>query len=51
MSGLDEVDFLTSTGMLEFEELPEHLRAQGQQAFDVAKRHGDAKAGDGAFPL
>ena len=34
-----------------FEDLPPHLRAQGQQAFDLAKRLGDAQAGDGAFPL
>jgi len=31
--------------------LPAHLRRQGQQAFDIAKRHGEAEAGDGAFPL
>jgi len=31
--------------------LPAHLRKQGQQAFDVAARHGEAEAGGGAFPL
>ncbi|MCA9002233.1 MAG: hypothetical protein KDB61_09930, partial [Planctomycetes bacterium] len=32
-------------------ELPAHLRRQGEAAFDLAKRKGDADAGDGAFPL
>ena len=31
--------------------VPAHLRRQGQQAFDVAARHGDAESGGGAFPL
>ena len=31
--------------------LPAHLRRQGQQAFEVAARHGEAEAGDGKFPL
>ena len=31
--------------------LPAHLRTQGQQAFDVAARQGEADAGDGKFPL
>ncbi len=34
-----------------YAELPAHLRAQGEAAFDLAKRKGDAAAGDGAFPL
>ncbi|MCP5021114.1 MAG: hypothetical protein GY930_04995 [bacterium] len=34
-----------------YAELPAHLRAQGAAAFDLAKRKGDAAAGDGAFPL
>ena len=34
-----------------FAELPAHLRRQGAYAFDLAKRHGEAEAGDGAFPL
>ncbi len=31
--------------------VPAHLRRQGQQAFDVAARHGEAEAGGGKFPL
>ncbi len=31
--------------------LPEHLRRQGQEAFDLAARKGDAAAGGGEFPL
>ena len=34
-----------------YAELPQHLRKQGEAAFDLAKRKGDADAGDGAFPL
>jgi len=34
-----------------YAELPAHLRRQGQEAFDLAKRKGDAAAGEGAFPL
>lgn len=34
-----------------YAELPAHLRRQGEQAFDLAKRKGDAAAGGGAFPL
>jgi len=34
-----------------YEELPAHIRKQGQEAFDLARRKGDAQAGDGAFPL
>jgi pyruvate dehydrogenase E1 component alpha subunit/2-oxoisovalerate dehydrogenase E1 component alpha subunit len=34
-----------------YAEIPAHLRAQGAAAFDLAKRLGDAAAGDGAFPL
>jgi pyruvate dehydrogenase E1 component alpha subunit len=31
--------------------VPPHLRAQGEAAFELAKRRGDPMAGDGAFPL
>lgn len=31
--------------------LPPHLRRQGEAIFDLARRKGDAAAGDGAFPL
>jgi pyruvate dehydrogenase E1 component alpha subunit len=31
--------------------LPPHLRRQGREAFELARRKGDAAAGDGAFPL
>lgn len=34
-----------------YKDLPEHLRRQGQESFDLAKRKGDAAAGDGEFPL
>jgi len=34
-----------------YEDLPDHLRAQGEATFDLARRKGDAAAGDGAFPL
>lgn len=34
-----------------YETLPVHLRRQGEEAFDLARRKGDADAGDGAFPL
>ncbi len=34
-----------------YEQLPPHLRRQGQEAFELARRKGDAAAGDGAFPL
>lgn len=34
-----------------YAELPAHLRAQGESYFDLARRRGDAAAGDGAFPL
>ena len=34
-----------------YESVPDHLRRQGEQAFDLARRKGDAAAGDGAFPL
>lgn len=34
-----------------YAELPEHLRRQGQAAFDLAARRGDAATGGGAFPL
>ncbi len=32
-------------------EIPDHLRRQGEMSFDLAKRKGDAAAGDGEFPL
>ena len=32
-------------------EIPDHLRRQGELSFDLAKRKGDAAAGDGEFPL
>jgi pyruvate dehydrogenase E1 component alpha subunit len=31
--------------------VPAHLRRQGQAAFELAARKGDAGAGDGKFPL
>ncbi len=31
--------------------IPSHLRKQGEAAFDLARRKGDAAAGDGKFPL
>jgi 2-oxoisovalerate dehydrogenase E1 component alpha subunit len=31
--------------------VPEHIRAQGERAFELARRVGDPAAGDGAFPL
>ncbi|HKX45136.1 MAG TPA: thiamine pyrophosphate-dependent dehydrogenase E1 component subunit alpha [Planctomycetota bacterium] len=34
-----------------YADVPEHLRRQGQEAFDLAARKGDALAGDGEFPL
>jgi pyruvate dehydrogenase E1 component alpha subunit len=34
-----------------YAELPPHLRAQGQATFDLARRKGEAEAGDGVFPL
>jgi TPP-dependent pyruvate/acetoin dehydrogenase alpha subunit len=34
-----------------YESLPDHLRAQGEAAFDLARRKGEAAAGDGEFPL
>ena len=34
-----------------YAELPPHLRAQGEAAFDLARRVGDPAAGDGEFPL
>jgi pyruvate dehydrogenase E1 component alpha subunit len=34
-----------------YEELPDHIRRQGERSFDLAKRKGDANAGDGEFPL
>jgi TPP-dependent pyruvate/acetoin dehydrogenase alpha subunit len=34
-----------------YESLPDHLRAQGEAAFDLSCRKGEAAAGDGEFPL
>jgi len=34
-----------------YETLPPHLRRQGQETFDLARRKGDAAAGEGEFPL
>lgn len=34
-----------------YADMPAHLRRQGQAAFDLAARKGDASAGDGKFPL
>lgn len=34
-----------------YADVPAHIRKQGQAAFDLARRKGDASAGDGAFPL
>ena len=34
-----------------YAEIPAHLRKQGQQAFEIAARHGEAEAGEGKFPL
>lgn len=34
-----------------YAELPAHLRRQGQEAFELARRKGDPAAGDGEFPL
>jgi len=34
-----------------YADVPEHIRKQGQAAFDLARRKGDARSGDGEFPL
>jgi 2-oxoisovalerate dehydrogenase E1 component alpha subunit len=34
-----------------YRDVPPYIRRQGQAAFDLARRKGDASAGDGAFPL
>ncbi len=34
-----------------YAEVPAHIRAQGQAAFDLAARKGDAQSGGGEFPL
>ena len=34
-----------------YEEVPDHIRAQGAAAFDLLRRKGDAAGGDGEFPL
>jgi len=34
-----------------YQDLPPHIRRQGEAAFDLAKRKGDAAAGEGEFPL
>lgn len=34
-----------------YQDIPDHLRRQGEQVFDLTRRRGDASAGDGEFPL
>ena len=34
-----------------YAEVPQHLRKQGQAAFDLAARRGEAASGGGEFPL
>jgi pyruvate dehydrogenase E1 component alpha subunit len=34
-----------------YADIPPHIRRQGAEAFELAKKKGDAAAGDGAFPL
>ncbi|MFT4542141.1 MAG: pyruvate dehydrogenase E1 component alpha subunit [Planctomycetota bacterium] len=34
-----------------YQDIPAHIRKQGEASFDLARRKGDADAGDGAFPL
>ena len=34
-----------------YADVPDHIRRQGEAAFDLAQRKGDANAGDGEFPL
>ena len=34
-----------------YADVPAHLRRQGEAAFDLARRKGDAAAGGGEFPL
>lgn len=34
-----------------YQDVPAHIRKQGEAAFDLAARKGDASAGDGKFPL
>jgi len=34
-----------------YEEVPAHIRSQGEAAFDLLRRKGDAAGGDGEFPL
>lgn len=34
-----------------YKDIPAHLRRQGEAVFDLARRKGEAAAGDGAFPL
>jgi 2-oxoisovalerate dehydrogenase E1 component alpha subunit len=34
-----------------YADVPEHIRKQGQAAFDLARRKGDAQSGGGEFPL
>ena len=31
--------------------VPQHIRKQGEASFELARRKGDASAGDGKFPL
>ena len=34
-----------------YADVPAHIRKQGQATFDLARRKGDARSGDGEFPL
>ena len=34
-----------------YQDVPDHIRRQGEQAFDIVKRRGGAAAGGGEFPL
>jgi len=34
-----------------YADVPAHIRRQGEEAFDLARRKGDAAAGEGEFPL
>lgn len=34
-----------------YAEIPPHVRKQGEELFDIGRRRGDARAGDGKFPL
>ena len=34
-----------------YEEVPQHIRSQGEEAYDLLRRKGDAGSGGGEFPL